>query len=104
MQIEPWAAILSCHKDCYSHRLGIASTISLKVTAPRLILSLSLSLLLSLGKLVIADSYRPILLRTKHILIGNRGQLHIGSPDCPYKGNLTISLFGRWVLNPDQIS
>uniref|UniRef100_A0A673ZFB2 hyaluronoglucosaminidase n=1 Tax=Salmo trutta TaxID=8032 RepID=A0A673ZFB2_SALTR len=54
------------------------------------------------GKLVIADSYRPILLRTKHILIGNRGQLHIGSPDCPYKGNLTISLFGRWVLNPDQ--
>uniref|UniRef100_A0A8K9Y853 Cell migration inducing hyaluronidase 1 n=1 Tax=Oncorhynchus mykiss TaxID=8022 RepID=A0A8K9Y853_ONCMY len=47
------------------------------------------------GKLVIADSYRPILLRTKHILIGNRGQLHIGSPDCPYKGNLTISLFGR---------
>ncbi|XP_064871883.1 cell migration-inducing and hyaluronan-binding protein-like isoform X1 [Oncorhynchus nerka] len=47
------------------------------------------------GKLVIADSYHPILLRTKHILIGNRGQLHIGSPDCPYKGNLTISLFGR---------
>nr|XP_046191223.1 cell migration-inducing and hyaluronan-binding protein [Oncorhynchus gorbuscha] len=47
------------------------------------------------GKLVIADSYHPILLRTKHILIGNRGQLHIGSPACPYKGNLTISLFGR---------
>uniref|UniRef100_A0A8C5EIZ0 hyaluronoglucosaminidase n=1 Tax=Gouania willdenowi TaxID=441366 RepID=A0A8C5EIZ0_GOUWI len=46
------------------------------------------------GKLVIADSNRPILLRTKHILIGNKGELHIGSPDCPYKGNLTISLFG----------
>ncbi|KAM9860826.1 cell migration-inducing and hyaluronan-binding protein [Aulostomus maculatus] len=47
------------------------------------------------GKLVIADTNRPILLRAKHILIGNKGELHIGSPDCPYKGNLTISLFGR---------
>lgn len=47
------------------------------------------------GKLVIADTNRPLLLRTKHILIGNKGELHIGSPDCPYKGNLTISLFGR---------
>lgn len=47
------------------------------------------------GKLVIADTTRPILLRAKHILIGNKGELHIGSPDCPYKGNLTISLFGR---------
>uniref|UniRef100_A0A8D0D9G8 Cell migration inducing hyaluronidase 1 n=1 Tax=Sander lucioperca TaxID=283035 RepID=A0A8D0D9G8_SANLU len=47
------------------------------------------------GKLVIADTNRAILLRTKHILIGNKGELHIGSPDCPYKGNLTISLFGR---------
>uniref|UniRef100_A0A7N6A038 G8 domain-containing protein n=1 Tax=Anabas testudineus TaxID=64144 RepID=A0A7N6A038_ANATE len=47
------------------------------------------------GKLVIADTNRPILLRTKHILIGNKGELHIGSPSCPYKGNLTISLFGR---------
>ncbi|TMS12867.1 Cell migration-inducing and hyaluronan-binding protein [Larimichthys crocea] len=47
------------------------------------------------GKLVIADTKRPIQLRTKHILIGNKGELHIGSRDCPYKGNLTISLFGR---------
>uniref|UniRef100_A0A672GL81 Cell migration inducing hyaluronidase 1 n=1 Tax=Salarias fasciatus TaxID=181472 RepID=A0A672GL81_SALFA len=53
------------------------------------------SLLSPVGKLVIADTSRPILLRTKHILIGNKGELHIGSPDCPYKGNLTISLFGR---------
>lgn len=48
------------------------------------------------GKLVIADSSRPIFLRAKHILIGNKGELHIGSPECPYKGNLTISLFGRY--------
>ncbi|KAM9765301.1 cell migration-inducing and hyaluronan-binding protein isoform 2-T2 [Menidia menidia] len=47
------------------------------------------------GKLVIADTNQPILLRTKHILIGNKGELKIGSADCPYKGNLTISLFGR---------
>uniref|UniRef100_A0A8C9SS68 Cell migration inducing hyaluronidase 1 n=1 Tax=Scleropages formosus TaxID=113540 RepID=A0A8C9SS68_SCLFO len=46
------------------------------------------------GKLVIADTSRPIVLRTKHILIGNNGALLIGSPDCPYKGNLTISLYG----------
>uniref|UniRef100_A0A3B5Q278 hyaluronoglucosaminidase n=1 Tax=Xiphophorus maculatus TaxID=8083 RepID=A0A3B5Q278_XIPMA len=47
------------------------------------------------GKLVIADTSQAILLRTKHILIGDKGELHIGSADCPYKGNLTISLFGR---------
>ncbi|CAL8404609.1 unnamed protein product [Boreogadus saida] len=47
------------------------------------------------GKLVIADTSRPILLRTKHILIGNKGEMHVGSPECPYTGNFTISLFGR---------
>lgn len=47
------------------------------------------------GKLVIADTHRPILLRIRHILIGNGGEMHVGSPDCPYKGNLTISLYGR---------
>ncbi|KAG9266537.1 cell migration-inducing and hyaluronan-binding protein [Astyanax mexicanus] len=47
------------------------------------------------GKLVIADTNQPIFLRAKHILIGNKGELHIGSPDCPYKGNLTIGLYGR---------
>uniref|UniRef100_A0A8C6T4R3 Cell migration inducing hyaluronidase 1 n=1 Tax=Neogobius melanostomus TaxID=47308 RepID=A0A8C6T4R3_9GOBI len=47
------------------------------------------------GKLVIADTHRPILLRTRHILIGAGGEVHVGSPDCPYRGNLTISLYGR---------
>uniref|UniRef100_A0A8B9K7L0 Cell migration inducing hyaluronidase 1 n=1 Tax=Astyanax mexicanus TaxID=7994 RepID=A0A8B9K7L0_ASTMX len=47
------------------------------------------------GTLVIADTNQPIFLRAKHILIGNKGELHIGSPDCPYKGNLTIGLYGR---------
>lgn len=49
----------------------------------------------SVGKLVIADTNQPIILRAKHILIGNNGELHIGSPECKYKGNLTISLYGR---------
>lgn len=49
----------------------------------------------SIGKLVIADTNQSIILRAKHILIGNNGELHVGSPDCPYKGNLTISLYGR---------
>lgn len=49
------------------------------------------------GKLVIADTNQPIVLRTKHILIGNKGELHIGSPVCPYKGNLTVILYGRYV-------
>ncbi|XP_072554374.1 cell migration-inducing and hyaluronan-binding protein-like isoform X1 [Paramormyrops kingsleyae] len=47
------------------------------------------------GKLVIADTGQPIVLRTKHILIGKQGELHVGSQDCPYKGNLTIVLYGR---------
>ncbi|XP_035275966.1 cell migration-inducing and hyaluronan-binding protein [Anguilla anguilla] len=47
------------------------------------------------GKLVFADTNRPITLRAKHILIGDKGELHVGSPDCPYKGNLTIALYGR---------
>lgn len=61
--------------------------------------------LFHLGKLVIADSDRLIVLRTKHILIGNKGELHIGSKECPYRGNLTISLFGRYwdiVLHMDE--
>uniref|UniRef100_W5N565 hyaluronoglucosaminidase n=1 Tax=Lepisosteus oculatus TaxID=7918 RepID=W5N565_LEPOC len=47
------------------------------------------------GKLVVADTKQPIVLRTKHILIANEGELHIGSADCPYKGNFTIVLYGR---------
>lgn len=47
------------------------------------------------GKFVIADTHRPILLRIRHILIGDGGEMHVGSPDCPYRGNLTISLYGR---------
>ncbi|XP_072321030.1 cell migration-inducing and hyaluronan-binding protein [Eucyclogobius newberryi] len=47
------------------------------------------------GTLVIADTHRPLVLRARHILIGDGGEMHVGSPDCPYRGNLTISLYGR---------
>uniref|UniRef100_A0A8C4T0Z0 hyaluronoglucosaminidase n=1 Tax=Erpetoichthys calabaricus TaxID=27687 RepID=A0A8C4T0Z0_ERPCA len=47
------------------------------------------------GKLVIADNKQPIVLRARHILIGDKGELHIGSEDCPFRGNLSIILYGR---------
>ncbi|XP_069480269.1 cell migration-inducing and hyaluronan-binding protein [Ambystoma mexicanum] len=48
------------------------------------------------GRLVIDDSEDPIVLRTRHILIENGGELHIGSNDCPYQGHFTVSLYGRY--------
>ncbi|XP_044294790.1 cell migration-inducing and hyaluronan-binding protein isoform X2 [Varanus komodoensis] len=47
------------------------------------------------GKLVIKDNTSPIVLRTRHIQIENDGQLYIGSESCPFRGNLTIILYGR---------
>ncbi|XP_049667391.1 cell migration-inducing and hyaluronan-binding protein isoform X3 [Accipiter gentilis] len=47
------------------------------------------------GKLVIKDDMQPIILRTRHILIENGGELHIGSEMCPYQSNVAIILYGR---------
>ncbi|XP_008638292.1 PREDICTED: cell migration-inducing and hyaluronan-binding protein isoform X1 [Corvus brachyrhynchos] len=47
------------------------------------------------GKLVIKDDVQPIILRTRHILIENDGELHIGSELCPYQANVVIILYGR---------
>uniref|UniRef100_A0A7M4FDZ0 Cell migration inducing hyaluronidase 1 n=1 Tax=Crocodylus porosus TaxID=8502 RepID=A0A7M4FDZ0_CROPO len=47
------------------------------------------------GKLVIKDNVEPIVLRTRHILIENEGEMHIGSEICPYQSNVTIILYGR---------
>ncbi|KAM4676367.1 cell migration-inducing and hyaluronan-binding protein isoform 1-T2 [Discoglossus pictus] len=47
------------------------------------------------GKLVIKASEKPIIIRTRHILIENGGELHMGSEDCPFQGHLTIILYGR---------
>uniref|UniRef100_A0A669CEV9 Cell migration inducing hyaluronidase 1 n=1 Tax=Oreochromis niloticus TaxID=8128 RepID=A0A669CEV9_ORENI len=85
--LQPW---MPGHSE--DHRVTISYGRKVLLTTSATVHSIEI---LSGGKLVIADTNRHILLRTKHILIGNKGELHIGSPDCPYKGNLTISLFGR---------
>uniref|UniRef100_A0AAX7TX77 G8 domain-containing protein n=1 Tax=Astatotilapia calliptera TaxID=8154 RepID=A0AAX7TX77_ASTCA len=84
--LQPW---MPGHSE--DHRVTISNNSTVLLTTSATVHSIEI---LSGGKLVIADTNRPILLRTKHILIGNKGELHIGSPDCPYKGNLTILLFG----------
>uniref|UniRef100_A0A672K669 Cell migration inducing hyaluronidase 1 n=1 Tax=Sinocyclocheilus grahami TaxID=75366 RepID=A0A672K669_SINGR len=85
--LQPWTP---GHNE--AHRVTIGYGRKVILTSSTTVHSIEI---LNGGKLVIADSNRPIFLRAKHILIGNKGELHIGSPECPYKGNLTISLFGR---------
>ncbi|XP_075860811.1 cell migration-inducing and hyaluronan-binding protein [Microcebus murinus] len=47
------------------------------------------------GKLVIKDHAEPIVLRTRHILIDEGGELHAGSTLCPFQGDFSIVLYGR---------
>ncbi|XP_074151347.1 cell migration-inducing and hyaluronan-binding protein [Sminthopsis crassicaudata] len=47
------------------------------------------------GKLVIKDNTEPIVLRTRHILIENGGEMHVGSETCLFQSNFSIVLFGR---------
>ncbi|XP_044086275.1 cell migration-inducing and hyaluronan-binding protein isoform X1 [Neovison vison] len=47
------------------------------------------------GKLVIKDHEEPIVLRARHVLIDDGGELHAGSALCPYQGNFSIVLYGR---------
>uniref|UniRef100_A0A8C4ZKQ9 Cell migration inducing hyaluronidase 1 n=1 Tax=Gadus morhua TaxID=8049 RepID=A0A8C4ZKQ9_GADMO len=47
------------------------------------------------GKLVIADTSRPILLRTKHILIGNKGEMHVGVQYYHTSNDAEHNYFGR---------
>nr|XP_036869469.1 cell migration-inducing and hyaluronan-binding protein [Manis javanica] len=47
------------------------------------------------GKLVIRDYDEAIVLRARHILIDNGGELHAGSALCPFQGNFSIILYGR---------
>lgn len=36
------------------------------------------------------------MLRARHILIDDGGELHAGSALCPFEGNFSIVLYGRW--------
>ncbi|CAH1247985.1 TMEM2 [Branchiostoma lanceolatum] len=47
------------------------------------------------GRLVFADSGTDITLRTRSILVGAAGELHIGSESCRYRSKATVVLFGR---------
>uniref|UniRef100_A0A8D0NG90 hyaluronoglucosaminidase n=1 Tax=Sus scrofa TaxID=9823 RepID=A0A8D0NG90_PIG len=47
------------------------------------------------GKLVIKDQNEAIVLRTRHILIDNGGEMHVGSALCPFQGHFSIVLYGR---------
>lgn len=85
--LQPW---MPGHSEDHRVTIGYGRKVLLTASA-----TLHSIVILNGGKLVIADTNRPILLRTKHILIGDKGELHVGSPDCLYKGNFTISLFGR---------
>lgn len=56
------------------------------------------------GKLVIKDHEEPIVLRARHVLIDDGGELHAGSALCPYQGNFSIVLYGRWApASGDQV-
>lgn len=54
----------------------------------------------SSGKLVVKDGEQPIVLRTRHILIDSGGELHAGSALCPFQGDFSIVLYGRWENQP----
>ncbi|XP_060035573.1 cell migration-inducing and hyaluronan-binding protein isoform X3 [Erinaceus europaeus] len=46
------------------------------------------------GKLVVRDG-GDVVLRARHVLLEDRGQLHVGSTLCPFQGNFSIVLYGR---------
>uniref|UniRef100_A0A8C9TLN6 Cell migration inducing hyaluronidase 1 n=1 Tax=Scleropages formosus TaxID=113540 RepID=A0A8C9TLN6_SCLFO len=75
-----------------THRITIGYSQKLALTSSATVHSIEI---LNGGKLVIADTTQPIVLRTKYILIGDQGELHVGSQDCPYRGHFTIVLYGR---------
>uniref|UniRef100_A0A3P9J8H9 hyaluronoglucosaminidase n=1 Tax=Oryzias latipes TaxID=8090 RepID=A0A3P9J8H9_ORYLA len=85
--LQPW---MPGHSEKHHVTIGYGQKVLLMASA-----TVHSIQILNGGKLVVADSNRPILLRTRSILIGKDGELHIGSWDCPYRGNVTISLFGR---------
>ncbi|XP_063508505.1 cell migration-inducing and hyaluronan-binding protein isoform X1 [Pongo pygmaeus] len=74
------------------HHVHIGQGKTLLLTSSATVYSIHIS---EGGKLVIKDHDEPIVLRTRHILIDNGGELHAGSALCPFQGNFTIILYGR---------
>lgn len=66
------------------------------LTVPKILVFSDLPVLFLSGKLVIKDHHEHIELRARHILIEDGGELHAGSALCPFEGNFSIVLYGRW--------
>uniref|UniRef100_A0A2K6QGN1 hyaluronoglucosaminidase n=1 Tax=Rhinopithecus roxellana TaxID=61622 RepID=A0A2K6QGN1_RHIRO len=86
-ELQPWNP---GHDQDYHVHIGQGKTLLL--TSSATVYSIHIS---EGGKLVIKDHNEPIVLRTRHILIDNGGELHAGSALCPFQGNFTIILYGR---------
>nr|XP_060473408.1 cell migration-inducing and hyaluronan-binding protein-like [Panthera onca] len=86
-ELQPWSP---GHDP--GHRVHIGRGRTLLLTSSATVNSIHVS---EGGKLVIKDQDEAIVLRTRHILVDNGGELHAGSALCPYQGNFSIVLYGR---------
>ncbi|XP_058398578.1 cell migration-inducing and hyaluronan-binding protein isoform X4 [Diceros bicornis minor] len=86
-ELQPWNP--GHDKD---HYVYIGQSRTLLLTSSATVHSIHIS---EGGKLVIKDHDETIVLRTRHILIDNGGELHAGSALCPFQGNFSIVLYGR---------
>ncbi|XP_025774475.1 cell migration-inducing and hyaluronan-binding protein [Puma concolor] len=86
-ELQPWSP---GHDP--GHRVHIGRGRTLLLTSSATVNSIHIS---EGGKLVIKDQDEAIVLRTRHILVDNGGELHAGSALCPYQGNFSIVLYGR---------
>lgn len=80
---------------CLPKRTGYRES-ALGSVLPKILVFSDIPFPLSSGKLVIKDHHEHIVLRTRHILIDDGGELHAGSALCPFEGNFSIVLYGRW--------
>lgn len=90
-ELQPWSP---GHDP--GHRVHIGRGRTLLLTSSATVNSIHVS---EGGKLVIKDQDEAIVLRTRHILVDNGGELHAGSALCPYQGNFSIVLYGRWAVS-----
>ncbi|XP_027625045.1 cell migration-inducing and hyaluronan-binding protein [Tupaia chinensis] len=86
-ELQPWSP--GHDRD---HRAYIGRGRMLLLTSSTTVHSIHIS---EGGKLVIKDHAEPIVVRTRHILIDDGGELHVGSTRCPFQGNFSIILYGR---------
>lgn len=50
------------------------------------------------GELIFED--KPLTLNVRYLLVQTGGHLWIGSPDCPYRSDLIITLWGQKAISP----